>query len=55
MHGKVFFSIRGSWLNELTPRAANFRFSELVVVLGSEGTRLPCEPDLVLYELAVAA
>ena len=53
MHGKGFFSVRGSWLNELTPRAENLRLPEFV--LSSGGTKLPCEPDLVLYEWAVAA
>ena len=53
VHGKGFFSVTGSWLNELTPRVDNLRLPESV--LSSWGTKVPCEPDLVLYELAVAA
>ena len=49
--GRGDFSDVGRALNASTPRETNFRWPDLVLLKGS--TRLPWEPDLVLYECAL--
>ena len=49
--GRGDFSDVGRALNASTPRETNFRWPDFVLLKGS--TRLPWEPDLVLYECAL--